>query len=74
MLFAVVEIKVRLRQAVAGNSPPDCCTWMVQIPRIKKERTHSDAFFMARSTEKDINALLVFYRYCSFRIADDLQV
>ena len=30
--------------------------------------------FLISSTEKDINTLLVFYRYCSFRITDNLRV
>ena len=34
--FRFAEIIVPLGQALAGNSPPDCCIWMGSIP-IKKD-------------------------------------
>ena len=32
--FHYVKIMDRLRQAVGGNSPPDCCIYMGSIPKL----------------------------------------
>ena len=52
----------RLRQAVAGNSPPDCCIFDIQIP-LKEKTTpiQADGCYFWRS-ERDLNPRALFRR------------
>ncbi len=48
MHFCCAKIKVRLRRAVGGNSPPDCCIWIFKsLLLIKITSPKGEAIFMA---------------------------
>ena len=42
--FARGKIKVRLRQAVGGNCPPDSCILIIRIPLFLKHKHHPDGW------------------------------
>ena len=81
MHFRVAKIEVATSVCTGGrNCPPDSSTAMGSRPapcEKRKEKSHpgwDDFSFLARGTEKDIDTPLVFYRYCSFGVADDFRV